>query len=251
MKYRLLIIICMMTMNVPVALFANDNPTKQAEDFYANKEYEKALALYEQMMEQGVSAGLYYNYANTLFKTNQLGKAILYYEKALVLSPNDKDIKQSLAFANTMKTDKIDGYEPFFISQWLSNIACLLNTNQWAVVSISFFVIALCLLILFRFSTLLFVRKASFYIAIIALLVSTVSFVYAFYQRTYQINNPYWIVVDGAVSVKSSPNATGKELFVIHEGTKVRLLDTNGGWQKIEIADKRIGWVDGFSTEQI
>ena len=152
MRYKLLIASFLF---VSLSLAAQDKgkAAKEAEAFYADKNYEQAALIYESLMKQGESADLYYNYANTQFRLNNLGRAILFYERALVLAPFDRDIKSSLEYANSLSTDKINGYESFFLVDWFSAIGKIFNTNQWAFVGIGLFVFALVLGLIFLFAS--------------------------------------------------------------------------------------------------
>lgn len=247
-KYNLLIINLLF---LNFSLVAQNKLEGEAEKFYADKNYQQAAQIYETLMKQGKSADLYYNYANTQFKLNNLGQAILFYERALVLSPYDSDIRRSLEFANTMTTDKIAGYHSFFLVDWFESVGKIFNTNQWAYICIGLFVLSLILGFIFLFSSILSIRKISFYISIVALVLAIISFIYTFHERQYLNNNPYAIVTAGSTSVKASPTLTGKELFVLHEGTKVRVIDSKDNWDKVEIADRRIGWLQKSTVEGI
>lgn len=247
-KYNLLIIGFLL---LSFSLIAQNKLEKEAEKFYAEKDYRQASQIYETLMKQGESADLYYNYANTQFKLNNLGQAILFYERALVLSPYDNDIRRSLEFAKTTTTDKIAGYHSFFLVDWFENMGKIFNANQWAYICVGLFVLSLLFGLTFLFSSTLSIRKISFHISIIALFFAIISFIYTFHERQYLSNNPYAIVTAGSTSVKASPTLTGKELFVLHEGTKVKVIGTNENWNKIEIADKRIGWLQKSTVEAI
>ena len=250
MRYKLLIASFLF---VSISLAAQDKgkAAKEAEAFYADKNYEQAALIYESLMKQGESADLYYNYANTQFRLNNLGRAILFYERALVLAPFDRDIKSSLEYANSLSTDKINGYESFFLVDWFSAIGKIFNTNQWAFVGIGLFVFALVLGLIFLFASVLSVRKISFYVGLLCMIFSIISLIYAFTERQYLVDNPYAIVMEGSVSVKASPSITGKEIFLLHEGTKVKVVDSQNRWKKIEIADKLVGWVPQNTVEGI
>ena len=145
---------------------AENNPEQRAAKAYADKNYQEAAMIYDSLINKGQSADLYYNYANTQFRLNNIGKAILFYERALVLSPYDSDIRRSLEYANTMITDKIDGFHTFFIVEWLQEIAKIFNSNQWAYICIGLFVLGLILVLMFLFSTTMNIRKIAFYLGI-------------------------------------------------------------------------------------
>ena len=143
---------------------------KKAEELYAAKQYVEAADVYADMFQYGESAALYYNYANALYKSNQLGLAILNYERALRLDPTNEDIKFNLEFVNKVKTDKIEPLERFFLSEWLEALGRLLTSNQWAYASIISFIVALVLVLLYLFGKKVWLRKLSFFSALFLVL---------------------------------------------------------------------------------
>lgn len=222
-----------------------------AEQLYANKQYAEAANAYADMFQYGESAALYYNYANALYKSNQIGLAILNYERALRLDPTNDDIRFNLEFANKMKTDKIEPLERFFFSEWLDELGRLFTSNQWAYASIISFVLTLIFLLLYLFGKKVWLRKITFFSAIFILLFSIISLVYAFQTKALIENNPAAIVLSGSVSVKSSPDESGTEVFVIHEGAKVNVLSTLSIWSEIRLADGNTGWLQTSTIEKI
>ena len=224
---------------------------KKAEELYAAKQYVEAADVYADMFQYGESAALYYNYANALYKSNQLGLAILNYERALRLDPTNEDVKFNLEFANKMKTDKIEPLERFFLSEWMESLGRLLTSNQWAYASIISFIVALVLVLLYLFGKKVWLRKLSFFSALFLLVFSIFTMVYAFQIKDYIENNPEAIVLAGSVSVKSSPDDSGTEVFVIHEGTKVNVLSTLSTWSEVRLADGNVGWLQSSTIEKI
>jgi tetratricopeptide (TPR) repeat protein len=232
-------------------IFSQDNGEKVAEDFYAEKDYQNAAIAYEKLLEKGESADLYYNYANTLFKNDELGKAILFYERALKINPLHTDAKANLAFVNTKITDKIEALQPFFITEWFSFLGKMLTTNQWAFLSIALFFAATILALLFIFGTYRKLRKICFYTGIFAFFLSIFSLFFAFSQKKYTENNPFAIVLSGSVSVKSSPSVSGTELFILHEGTKIEVISKTQNWAEIRLSDGKTGWLQETVFEKI
>ena len=224
---------------------------QRAEQLYADKQYAAAADLYESMFQYGESADLYYNYANALYKSNQIGLAILNYERALRLDPANEDIKFNLDFVNRMKTDKIEPIERFFLTEWLDSLALMLTSNQWAYASIIGFVSMLVLALLYLFGRKVWLRKTAFFSALFLLLFSVFTMVNAFKIKSLVENNPAAIVLSGSVSVKSSPDDSGTEVFVIHEGTKVNVVSTLGDWSEVRLADGNIGWLQSTAIEKI
>lgn len=224
---------------------------QRAEQLYADKQYAAAAELYASMFQYGESADLYYNYANALYKSNQIGLAILNYERALRLDPANEDIKFNLDFVNRMKTDKIEPLERFFLTEWLDSLAQKLTSNQWAYASIIGFVSMLVLALLYLFGRKVWLRKTAFFSALFLLLFSLFTMTNAFKIKGLVENNPAAIVLSGSVSVKSSPDASGTEVFVIHEGTKVNVMSTLGEWSEVRLADGNIGWLQSTEIEKI
>ena len=224
---------------------------KQAEQLYAEKQYAAAAEAYAAMFQYGESAALYYNYANALYKSNQIGLAILNYERALRLEPMNEDIKFNLEFVNKMKTDKIEPIERFFLTEWFDLLARLLTSNQWAYTSIISFILMLLLVLLYLFGKKVWLRKTAFFSALFLLLFSVFTMANAFKIKSLVEDNPAAIVLSGSVSVKSSPDDSGTEVFVIHEGTKVNVLSTLGEWSEVRLADGNIGWLQTSTIEKI
>jgi len=232
-------------------LFAQEDLTQIAENFYAERDYESAVETYKKLLEEGESADLYYNYANALFKTNELGKAVLYYERALKINPLHADAKANLAYVNTKITDKVEQYQPFFLNAWFSALGKMLTTNQWAYLSIGLFLSAIILTLLFLFSSYRRLRKVCFFAGIFVFLLSVFSLIYAFSQKKHTENDPYAIVLLGSVSVKNSPSISGTELFVLHEGTKIEVLSSIQNWAQIRFDNDKIGWIMDDTFEKI
>ena len=250
--FLLLIVHCALCIvNCGSIVHCQEADWKKAEELYAAKQYVEAADVYADMFQYGESAALYYNYANALYKSNQLGLAILNYERALRLDPTNEDVKFNLEFANKMKTDKIEPLERFFLSEWMESLGRLLTSNQWAYASIISFIVVLVLVLLYLFGKKVWLRKLSFFSALFLLVFSIFTMVYAFQIKDYIENNPEAIVLAGSVSVKSSPDDSGTEVFVIHEGTKVNVLSTLSTWSEVRLADGNVGWLQSSTIEKI
>ena len=167
---------------------------KKAEELYAAKQYAEAANMYAEMFQYGESAELYYNYANALYKSNQIGLAILNYERALRLDPTNEDIKFNLEFVNKMKTDKIEPLEKFFMSEWSEALGRLLTSNKWAYASIVSFIAMLVLVLLYLFGRKVWLRKTAFFSAFF--LMNGLSFTYTVVLLSA---NPAWKVLTAFV----------------------------------------------------
>ncbi len=229
-----------------------DSLFHKANIYYKNTDYEKAANYYKQIMEQGqVSAALYYNMGNTFFKMNRLAPAILYYEKAKVLAPNDEDIQYNLDLANGMITDNIEPLPQFFLTRWYHNIIKSFHSDTWALISLILFIVLLISVAVFLYSSHLIWKKGGFWIAVFTFLLFTFALTSSFKQKHRLEAKDKAIVFSESVTVKSSPGAAGTELFVLHEGTKVTLLSEDGEWREIKLRDGSKGWLKANAVEII
>jgi tetratricopeptide (TPR) repeat protein len=227
-------------------IFANGQQqlVDSAANFYAASQYEKAIAAYQQVIENGYeSAELYYNLGNAYYKSNKIPLAITNYERALKLAPGDEDILFNLQLANTHVVDKIEIIPEFFLTSWWNRFIQLFSSNQWALLSISTFVAGLVLLLVFFLSGRVVARKLSFWMAVLFILASIFSFNFSRKQKWFALNEPEAIIMTPSIVVKSAPSETGTELFLIHEGLKVKVTDKLGDWREIKLSDGNKGWV--------
>ena len=209
---------------------------------YADSRWEEAGQAWIAIAEQGLeSAELYYNIGNACYKQGSVAQAILWYERALKVDPSNADVRFNLEFARAQVQDRIEEVPEFFLEVWGRKACWLLPSNVWAVLCIVFFAVTLAMLLLFllgRRGT----RKAGFFAGIVTLLLCLLCLDFAFWQRTDARKRDCAIVMDAVTEVKSSPGS-GVSLFVLHEGTKVKMLETVGDWENIELADGRRGWL--------
>ena len=216
---------------------------------YAEGRYEEAAAGYEALLAEQPDATLYYNLGNARFKQGELAQAILNYERALRLNPNDKDAQYNLAFAQSKITDNIPDQE-FFLLTWLRAVRNQLRESTWFGLSVGLFVLALIGLLLFLLGREVWLRKTAFHTAWIALLFSLISGLNAvsLHQRDTLRNEA--IIMQGIVNAKSSPDRSGTDLFSLHEGTKVSIKETLGEWCNIRVGNNE-GWVRLQCMERI
>lgn len=191
-----------------------------------------------------VSPELYYNLGNAYFKSGDYPHAILYYERTLKSDPSFSDARFNLDFANGLIQDKIDAVPEFVLKSWSRKVCYLASSGTWAVLSIVLFAAALALLLLFRLGSSVWMRRVGFYGSIVAILLSAASFGMAEWQRSSFLRADGAIIMKPVSSVKSSPSMdSSKDLFVLHEGTKVIVLDSVGQWKNISLPDGRQGWI--------
>lgn len=223
---------------------------------YRGEDYKKSIQLYEQVLAQNVSEGkesaeIYYNLGNAYFRNGETAKAILNYERALLLNPGDKDTRHNLRFARTRIEDKIDTADSFFLTNWVNALKNLLNSNGWATTAIVLFILFLGLVATFLFSQKMWMKKSAFYAAFVIFVLAVVANSFAFSQKNSRVNRNTGIVMAASASIMTSPDANSQELFRLHEGTKVKLNKTDGNWVEVEIANGSVGWTSKENIEKI
>ena len=232
--------------------FDNEALWQGANQAYIDGDYSVAAQLYSQIEDGGYySARLYYNMGNTYFKIGNLGKAILYYNRALVVSPSMDDARYNLEIAEAQTKDKITEVPQFFLNRWIERLQRTMSCTAWSVVSLVLLGTALALLLIFLLSSPLSLRKAGFYGTIISALLFIVTTAFALSERSRILNREDAIVMSSAISVKSSPDSQATDLFVLHEGTKVTISSEIEGWAEVTIADGKKGWTEMSHLERI
>ena len=226
---------------------------QMADDAYAKGDYVSAIAIYEDILQnKGEAADIYYNLGNAYFRNDEIAKSILNYERALLLSPGDDDIRFNLTLANSKIVDKVsEGYQIFFIN-WLHSLINTFSMTTWALTGIVSFVILLTALLLFLFNSSITIRKVGFATAIVMLFITIFANIAAYNQYENITNREEAIILAPSVTAKSTPSESGTSLFVIHEGRKVRITDdTMNSWKEIELEDGTVGWIPSTTLERI
>jgi tetratricopeptide (TPR) repeat protein len=219
---------------------------------YAGGRFEDAVKKYEQILDEGKeSSHLYFNLGNAYYKTGNIGLAILNYEKAKQLDPDDEDINENLKLANQQTEDKIEPAPRLFLSQWESSITDLMNEKEWSIFVILCICISLFLFGLYIFGTSKGLKQAGFFGGSILLLLAFGSFFMAKskYQSTISSNTA--VITSASVTVTGSPSEKGTKLFILHEGTKVEITDEEEEWTEIRIANGNVGWLKKTSLQKI
>ena len=223
-----------------------------ANELYIDGRFEEAIGLYEKILDSGYhSAELYYNLGNASYRSNKIPDAILNYERALLLSPGDEDIRFNLELARMHVRDRIEELPGFFLNRWWTSARDLFSAWKWASVSAAFFIIFLLLVTGFLIVRSVTLKKISFWMAVILFFASALSISFGIDKRNHIRNHNTAIVFAPVVSVKSSPDISSTELFVIHEGTKVWIEDSIGHWRAIRLRDGNKGWLPAESIEKI
>ena len=227
-------------------LFAQDNKSlfQQASQDYANGNYEAAINKYESILKSGeVSASLYYNLGNAHYKLDHIAPSIYNYEKALQLDPGYKDAENNLAFAQNMTLDAIDDLPKSSLSKIFNGIISKLSFNGWAWLAVVFSIVLSVCFLLYYLSAFVLKKRIFFTGFVVGIIVMIASVSFAYMQYGIQQSKKYAIVFAEESTVRSEPNPQSSNAFLLHEGTKIKILDNFNGFYKIELADGRQGWV--------
>lgn len=222
-----------------------DSLWNSANQAYMEGRWTDAVADYELICGMGLeSAALYCNTADAYFKDGNVPAAILFYERALKLDPSYEDARYNLQLLNSTIQDRIDPIPDFILKVWAKDICYLMDSDAWAASFIVFLALTLALALLFILGATVAGRRTGFFTGIATLILAVASLSFSLWQRNDYMNDDGAIVMRPVASVKSSPSSEAStDLFILHEGTKVSILDVVGNWSKIEIADGRQGWM--------
>lgn len=225
---------------------------QMADSAYQKEDYTGAIRMYEQIAANGYeSASLFYNLGNAYYKSGENAKALLWYERALKLDPADEDIQHNIAFVNRKIIDKIDAVPETLFAQWWRNVTNLMTERQWAVLSIIGSFLLFLSIGAYLFARNGGVRTTGFVTFWISIIIIVFSVIFASKQKENATHHNEAIVMDLVVDAKNSPSATGKNLFVIHEGLKVQITNEMNGWVEIRLPNGEKGWIAQNSIEKI
>ncbi|MBO4672977.1 MAG: tetratricopeptide repeat protein [Bacteroidaceae bacterium] len=225
----------------------------EADAFYEKEQYRDAAAAYEQVLKQeGVAAEVYYNLGNCYYKLDEIPLAVLNYERAYLLDPGDGDIRANLALARGKTIDKVvPPSEMFFVTWWRDLTHCM-SMKTWTILGIVAFILMLIGVLVYMFVSQLTVRKIGVYGAMGLLVVVIIANLAAVSQHIDQTHRSTAIIMAPAITVKSSPSNTSTDLFLIHEGSKVEILDGSmKEWMEVKFEEGKQGWIPVSALEVI
>ena len=217
----------------------------EADSAYVRGQYQQAISDYESLLKQGASAELYYNLGNAYYRTENIPQAVLNYERALLLSPGDRDIRFNLQIARSKTFDKIVPESEMFFVTWYRAMVNMMSVDGWARTALFAMGLTIILLLVYLFADRLWLRKAGFFGGVALLILFVMSNLFAWQQKQDLINRKGAIIFAPSVTVKSTPAANGTDLFILHEGTKVVIIDGSmKDWKEIRLADGKEGWIE-------
>lgn len=227
-----------------IAAQSVDSLFVDANELYRNGEFEKAIEKYKKIeTTEKISSELFYNLGNAYYKLNKVGPSIFYYEKALKINPLNEDVKNNLVFAKRLALDNIEEVPKTVFQKFNINYLQKLSYNNWAIVTVVFSFLAAILFLLFYFSDSPIKKRFYFTVSIICFLFLMSTLFITYHQYNFSKNNIEAIVFAEKTEVKNAPTVNAEEVFTLHEGTKVIVLDAIDNWKKIKIADGKQGWI--------
>lgn len=223
---------------------------QKATEAYNKGDYQKSINFYNDILKNGRhSAELYFNLGNCHYKLDEIGPSIYYYEKALLLEPNDQEIKNNLGFAQNMRLDAIDEMPKTAMARLHDSIVLALSPDQWGYLAVGMIVLFVLGFIIYYILYSARYKRISFIVANTALFISIFSVVMGYMgSRNQGLKNPA-IIFEREVVITSEPNERSEKVFALHEGTKVNVLESLEDWSKIRIADGQTGWMPSESLK--
>ena len=244
MKKYLINIFCLLIFLSSLAKADSYSIMQTANEYYKNNRYQLAIDEYNKLLLDGFEGtSLYYNLGNAHYRLGKVGFAILYYEKALKLSPTDEDVKHNLALAKLNLKDKVDTLPPFFIFNLWEGLLAAFSVSGWTIIVYIIFILVLIVFVVYFFSRSVTEQRISFFtgIGLTVILLLTISLLIV--KMNKEFNTKDGVIIETSVIVKSSPDYSSKDSFQIHEGLKVRIEDNVDDWVKIRLNDGKIGWI--------
>ncbi len=247
-RYILILFFFSVFVRISVSQDTNRDKFYQGVTYFTAGSYDKALQVWNEIYRTGYrSANLDYNIGNAYFKLNNIPSAILYYERAYLLKPGDENINYNLQVARTLNVDRFQEIPELFFIKWYNFVSLSLSTNTWAKISIITFIVFLLFLSLYFYSSRHRSKILGFWFALLFIFLSISTLAFTIRNKSLVYNSHKAIITSPLISGKSSPDESGNDLFVLHEGTKVTIEDEVGEWLEIRLSDGNKGWVPGNS----
>lgn len=218
---------------------------KQGNEHYLKGEYELAVENYKSIVDSGyASAELYFNLGNAYYKSHNITMALVNYERAQILKPKDKDIQHNLEVAREFVVDRIDVLPEFFLWRAHVGFVKIFDADIWAIMSLATFILTLVLFLIYFFSRRMGLKKLTFWTGVLFAFISFSTLIFAVQQNRLVTKHKQALILTPSVTIKSSPDEnSGTDLFLLHEGTKVTVVDELGNWREVVLSDGNRGWL--------
>lgn len=237
---------------IPTLLFAQTAVQKDAAQAYEKGDFTKSAELYQSLADENYqSADLYLNLGNAYYKSGNVAKAILNYERGLLIAPGDADLKTNLEIAHLKTVDRIEPAGEIFLSRWMDSVRNLYSSNQWAIIAIASFILLLGCFALYFIGGKVWMKKVAFFSALLLIVLTIFANVASAEQKVRMVERNSAIIFAKSVTAKSTPSESGTDLFVLHEGTKVKVRTKVGNWNEVQLSDGNVGWIPADKLEII
>ena len=252
MRHTQLILVAIAAITATFTLNAQEQPAKQGDDLYRAADYAAAISAYEDVLAQGKeSADLYYNLGNAYYREGQYARAILNYERALRLKPNMHDAKENLDLANSQTIDRITPLPQLMVTRWYKHLTTHITPAAWQIVWLVLLAAVCMALIAIRVGNNMHQKKIGLYAGIVMLVLLIAATVFMTASASHYSSHDDAIVIEPAISIKSSPEVQSTDKLILHEGTKVHIIESLTDWYRVSIADGTTGWCEASAIEQI
>ncbi len=224
----------------------------EANQLYLQGKYAEAIAQYEKIVQSGYESGeLYYNLGNAYYKSGKIQNAILEYERAKELLPRDEDVQFNLQLANLQVVDKIDVVPKIFVYRWIDTMLTLFSLATMGWIVYTFFLLTLAAFAFFLYAGTYSQKRLSMFAGLVFSAALVLTMIGYGVQSYTESNTEFAIVMADAANIKSAPDSKGNDLFVLHKGLKIQVLDNVNRWRKIRLADGKVGWIPEEDCESI
>lgn len=224
----------------------------EGDSAYIRNDFASAIHIYEALLNKGEAAEVYYNLGNSYYKAGDVAKAILNYERALLLQPGNTDIRANLEVARAKTIDKVEPVPEVFFVSWTNALINSMSVDAWATCGVISFILLIASLYFFIFSKQTILKKVGFIGGGVCLVIVILANVFATNQKDGLLNRNSAIIMNPSVTVRSTPNEGGTSLFILHEGSKVNIKDNSmKEWKEIRLEDGKVGWVSTSAIEII
>lgn len=252
MKRSIAIHLLLIIIALQVSSQTSEESYRHAAELYESSDFSGAAAIYKRLYDEGYrSEELLYNAGNAFFKAGDNASAILFYERARLISPADEDINYNLQVARSRVTDKFETLPELFFVRWFDFFSLLASTNTWALVSLALFIISLLFILIFLTRSASRGRLIPFWMTLVTIILSLVTLSLAIRNNSLVNHNRKAVVTCSIVTGRSAPGDSGNELFVIHSGTTVIVEEKLGAYSEVRLPDGNKGWVKEECIEKI
>lgn len=255
MMNRKIIISLLLLLSVWSAVYCQEDPVRKLEEAnaaYSSGDFSGAAALYRKLYDEGYrSETLLYNAGNAFYRSGDMASAILFYERARLLSPADEDIDYNLQIVRGMASDKFGEIPVVFLVRWFDFISLLLSSNTWALTALTSFVLTLLSATAFLTRRSVNGKVAFFWLMLAGIFLTIITLIFSIHNNRLINHNKKAVVMCSIVTGTSAPGETGRELFVIHSGTTVTTGEVLGDYSEVKLPDGTIGWIRNDCIEGI